>query len=78
LPAAGAASQQAAGAFSSSSSSSGPSELLSELSHLPCFLLMEYVEGDRLSDSPQALQVRGFMICGVRADWLSLLNNSSV
>jgi hypothetical protein len=62
LPAAGATGQQAAGAFgssSSSSSSSGPSELLGELSHLPCFLLMEYVEGDRLSDSPQALQVRG-------------------
>jgi hypothetical protein len=61
LPGAGLASQPAAGAVtpSSSSSSSGPSELLAELSHLPCFLLMEYVEGDRLSDSPQALQVRG-------------------
>ncbi|WIA28283.1 hypothetical protein OEZ86_010836 [Tetradesmus obliquus] len=46
--------QQPAAAVTSSSS--GPSELLGELNHLPCFLLMEYVEGDRLSDSPQALQ----------------------
>ncbi|KAF6258121.1 hypothetical protein COO60DRAFT_1151434 [Scenedesmus sp. NREL 46B-D3] len=60
LPAAGLAGQQAAGAGGGGgdcgSSGSGTSELLGELSHLPCFLLMEYVEGDKLSDSPQALQ----------------------
>eukprot|EP00879_Flechtneria_rotunda_P030333 GHRR01032956.1.p1 GENE.GHRR01032956.1~~GHRR01032956.1.p1 ORF type:complete len:525 (+),score=237.23 GHRR01032956.1:2495-4069(+) len=34
----------------------GAPELLMELSHLPCFLLMEYVEGNKLHDSPEALQ----------------------
>jgi hypothetical protein len=30
-------------------------ELLSELQHLPCFLLMEFVEGSKLLDCPQAV-----------------------
>eukprot|EP00878_Enallax_costatus_P023837 GHUV01025391.1.p2 GENE.GHUV01025391.1~~GHUV01025391.1.p2 ORF type:complete len:441 (+),score=177.36 GHUV01025391.1:570-1892(+) len=35
-------------------------ELLAELSHLPCFLLMEYVEGDRMADCPQAFEGDNF------------------
>jgi hypothetical protein len=45
-------------AASSSSGSRGcaaASALLSELSQVPCFLLMEFVKGRKLSECPQAL-----------------------
>lgn len=56
--AAGAAAAGSTGDAAASASSSGcqvAAELLAELQHLPCFLLMEFVEGSKLSDCPQAV-----------------------
>lgn len=53
--------------FGSAGSGAGAAELLAELSRLPCFLLMAFVEGDRLSDSPQALHVSLVMCVAVPA-----------
>lgn len=57
----GKSSSTSTGTGGSSSHSGGggcetAAELLAELSHLPCFLLMEFVEGSKLSDCPQAMQ----------------------
>lgn len=47
--------QMAAAAAGSAVGCEVACELLAELQHLPCFLLMEFVEGAKLSDCPHAL-----------------------
>lgn len=42
-------------------------DLLAELSHLPCFLLMEFMEGSKLSDCPHALDPVGLPDIGAAA-----------
>jgi hypothetical protein len=57
-PAAAAVGTSAAISGAAGSSSVGcqvAAELLAELLHLPCFLLMEFVEGSKLSDCPHAV-----------------------
>jgi hypothetical protein len=43
------------GGSSSSTGCQVAAELLAELQHLPCFLLMEFVEGSKLADCPHAV-----------------------
>lgn len=48
------------GGGSSSGGCQVAAELLAELQHLPCFLLMEFVEGSKLADCPHAVDKVSF------------------